>query len=221
MCGIYCALSVDKAPNQSDVPKDLLQRRGPDSCREHTVTFRDSHGQLITLFLLSTVLSLRGSGIVTQPLIDEESGSAFCWNGEAWSIDEAAVTGNDSLAVFSLLLQASQDTSDPTKVATISAFAQAISRIRGPYAFVFYDALNQLLYFGRDCLGRRSLVRSRDTSGNLVLSANESSSDHITRIPYAYTSDKASGSLPTLVSYPLALTLSSLMQLDASFPLSE
>lgn len=43
--------------------------------------------------------------------------------------------------------------------------------MRGPYAFVFYDAPNKRVYYGRDCLGRRSLLRKDAVDGTIVLSS--------------------------------------------------
>jgi asparagine synthetase B (glutamine-hydrolysing) len=46
-----------------------------------------------------------------------------------------------------------------------------LSSIRGPYAFVFYDAVHRRVYYGRDCLGRRSLLRKTTQDNSLVLSS--------------------------------------------------
>ncbi|KAF2103578.1 asparagine synthase related protein [Rhizodiscina lignyota] len=171
MCGIHCVLSIDNTSNTEQIPKDLLLRRGPDSCREHSVTFKNALKQSLTISFISTVLSLRGKDIVTQPLVDEASGSTLCWNGEAWSINGDAVSGNDSLAVFQLLLQASNTTKGLPMPHAVAAFCRALMLLRGPYAFVYYDASHRLLMYGRDCLGRRSLVQSHDSTGSLILSS--------------------------------------------------
>lgn len=46
-----------------------------------------------------------------------------------------------------------------------------MSQIAGPYAFVFVDASRSSVYFGRDFLGRRSLLYKVDADGNLLLSS--------------------------------------------------
>jgi asparagine synthetase B (glutamine-hydrolysing) len=118
---------------------------------------------------LSTVLSLRGSSIVQQPLRDEQTASILCWNGEAWSVGDAPVIGNDSQLVFDKLLTASSE-STATEMA-MKAVVGLMSSIRGPYAFVFYDAPNKLMYYGRDCMGRRSLLHKSTPDATLILSS--------------------------------------------------
>lgn len=46
-----------------------------------------------------------------------------------------------------------------------------LSSIQGPYAFIYLDKKNQRLYFGRDRLGRQSLLWSSDCEGGLVLTS--------------------------------------------------
>jgi len=46
-----------------------------------------------------------------------------------------------------------------------------LSSIQGPYAFIYMDKKNQRLYFGRDRLGRQSLLWSNDCEGGLVLTS--------------------------------------------------
>ena len=173
MCGIFCSLSRHGYIIPDANTQQLLQNRGPDHTGQHQILIKSSQvnedeasSQLHTTFL-STVLSLRGSTVVAQPLIDEASRSVLCWNGEAWSIDDHVVAGNDSEIVFAQLLGACAGSPD----AATSAVIRLLSSIRGPYAFVFYDALNRRLYYGRDCLGRRSLLKKSTQHGTLILSS--------------------------------------------------
>ena len=46
-----------------------------------------------------------------------------------------------------------------------------LSSIQGPYAFIYLDIKNHRLYFGRDRLGRQSLLWSSDCEGGLVLTS--------------------------------------------------
>ena len=161
----------------------------------------------VHICLTSTVLSLRGGdGEVTaqpfvSPLADIEDAAggeaggaaglayAFCWNGEAWSIDrldgDSALKDvgqggglgkreNDGAVLFRLVRRAAATRATPSS----SAYDEQLSvsqevgkngggdgdvlgvlrRIRGPFAFVFLDAVRRRLYYGRDRLGRRSLV---------------------------------------------------------------
>jgi asparagine synthetase B (glutamine-hydrolysing) len=175
MCGIFCSLSRHNYIVPDTTTKRLLRNRGPDSIGQHQALIAaESHQEDATVrplhtTFLSTVLSLRGATVVEQPLRDEETGSVLCWNGEAWSINGEVVKGNDSVAVFDRLLAASLCASSTETAA--KAVIDLLSSIRGPYAFVFYDAGNKLLYYGRDCLGRRSLLRKSTSDDTMVLSS--------------------------------------------------
>jgi asparagine synthetase B (glutamine-hydrolysing) len=167
MCGIFFALSRHGhiAPDEST--HALLRNRGPDHTGLHQPVLSREDGTELHATFLSTVLSLRGTEIVSQPLVDASTASVLCWNGEAWSINRDAVTGNDSKLVFDRLLKACADASRSSK----SAVVELLSHIRGPYAIVFYDATNNHIYYGRDCLGRRSLLHTSTPDGALVLSS--------------------------------------------------
>jgi len=121
----------------------------------------------------STVLSLRGTAIVKQPLQDDKTGSILCWNGEAWSLrgHYDSITGNDSQLIFDMLLQQSHLTPIDDRKTSLRRIVGIFSSIRGPHAFVFYDARHQYLYYGRDCLGRRSLLRKSISDHYLILSS--------------------------------------------------
>ena len=168
MCGIFFSLSRNGhiAPDKDTAT--LLRNRGPDHTGLHQINVSQGDGSQVHTTFLSTVLSLRGTAVTAQPLVDEATKSVLCWNGEAWSVSGDAVDGNDSKIVFDLLLKASS-----TRAASESkdAITQLLSNIRGPYAIVFYDAVNKHIYYGRDCLGRRSLLRKATSDGSLVLSS--------------------------------------------------
>ena len=174
MCGIFFSLSNEDylAPNEELL--DALRKRGPESMG--TIS-RSTLTQSRFLTFVSTVLSLRGDSVINQPLGDLNSGSLLCWNGEAWKIGDKLVQGNDAKAVFDLLLQASQSCSYCTQDGSSSPdqgllnVIQAIGSIIGPYAFVFYDAQNRRVFYGRDALGRRSLVVKRYGAGSLAISS--------------------------------------------------
>src|ERR1700710_1779447 len=101
MCGIFCCISRHGHQQASEETRKLLLQRGPDSLEMHQVVTGDFY-----LTFLSSVLSMRSSAVVPQPLLDEDSGSVLCWNGEAWKFDDEPVIGNDSRRVFELLLAA-------------------------------------------------------------------------------------------------------------------
>lgn len=183
MCGIYFSLTAAADPVLLD--KDLLYlltKRGPDE-GSYSIGVRDADLNLFNcegsgrlwLSFASTVLSMRGDDIVRQPLTDSgRTGSIFAWNGDAWKINGQSISDrNDTELVFNHLLRATtQDypTADYSGVSNpTQRVADAISKITGPFAFVFYDAVNSRLYFGRDCLGRRSLVWGLDPAGKFTI----------------------------------------------------
>ena len=184
MCGIFFSISEGDHLIPNEELLAALRKRGPDSTgtKSWTVTVQsiscsNTFLQSRLLTFVSTVLSLRGDSIIDQPLEDPNSGSLLCWNGEAWKIDKALVQGNDAKAVFQLLLQALQSCSTCPQDGSFSPdqglqnAIRAIASITGPYAFVFYDAQSRRVFYGRDTLGRRSLVTKRYGAGSLAISS--------------------------------------------------
>jgi asparagine synthetase B (glutamine-hydrolysing) len=148
MCGIHCIVAEGNGPlNISSSCRERLLNRGPDfiSVQEATIG-------LSTLRLTSTVLSLRGDQLTKQPFFDEATGSILAWNGEAWHVGNTVVQGNDGAAIFGQLVAACHPTNEETEV------LQILRSIQGPFAFVFFSGLAKKIYFGRDRLGRRSLL---------------------------------------------------------------
>jgi len=187
MCGIYCHIrrlasnSADNHQKQQGQPSssssslvpgnehgvplellNLLDQRGPDAL--DTVSILEPDLQLSLVFT-SSVLSLRGTHITRQPLVNRTADSDFahilCWNGEAWRYNGREFLGheNDGDVIFNALVESQGNI---TKV---------IEQIEGPFAFVFYDRPRHKLWFGRDWLGRRSLLTSKPdlNSGLLTL----------------------------------------------------
>ena len=191
MCGIFFSYSQKEHEAPSEKLLDDLRKRGPDSVgtrsrtgsMERTTTQLESKEQTCNLNFVSTVLSLRGECIVGQPLEDSKSGSLLCWNGEAWRIGNEIVQGNDAEAVFSLLLNAAQSC-NVNASDRLSSYDQSkqnifetIATITGPYAFVFYDAQSTRVFYGRDALGRRSLLIKSYGVGSLGISSVSDATD--------------------------------------------
>ncbi|KAM3520766.1 hypothetical protein NHJ13051_006660 [Beauveria bassiana] len=149
MCGIHAAISHNVSSPISGTLEANLRCRGPDHLGSLTISLPDNDSHLCVA-LTSTVLALRGNHTTAQPLLDQDSGSALCWNGEAWRIHGQPVTGNDGEFVLSKLVAASSHSKE--------AILNTLRAIEGPFAFVFVDKRNKSLYYGRDRLGRRSLL---------------------------------------------------------------
>ncbi|CAM1506836.1 Fc.00g064770.m01.CDS01 [Cosmosporella sp. VM-42] len=154
MCGIHAAISPSPNYGISNDLERCLCNRGPDHTGSVQTHVPVGDGQRSSLFLTftSTVLSLRGDHVAKQPLVDESSGSVLCWNGEAWRIRGELVRGNDGEAVLALLTEASRKTEDG------DAVLEALCAIEGPFSFIYFDKSARRLYYGRDRLGRRSLL---------------------------------------------------------------
>jgi asparagine synthetase B (glutamine-hydrolysing) len=180
MCGIHAVIcpssEVDGGPDP--VLRERLSARGPDHYGTvHQVIEGDGCDDPLDIRLTSTVLSLRGDHIAKQPLVDETSGSALCWNGEVWRLDGRTLEGNDTEAIFQLLLDASARrgaagaASDPV--------LEALRLIEGPFAFIYLDRPAKRLYVGRDRLGRRSLLMRRGMPFTLSSIAEPPSEDWV------------------------------------------
>ncbi|KAJ0420174.1 asparagine synthase-domain-containing protein [Aspergillus carlsbadensis] len=183
MCGIFFSLTAAENPVLLDKNlRYLLTKRGPDD-GSYSIGVRGARLDLfnhqssarIWLSFASTVLSIRGGDVVRQPLTDSgKTGSILAWNGDAWKIaGQPFPEKNDTEIVFNHLLQATTKdylAEDYDEVPdSTQRVIEAISKITGPFAFVFYDAVNFKLYFGRDCLGRRSLLWGLDESGSFKI----------------------------------------------------
>lgn len=182
MCGIFCSLSNSARVLPNKQIQERLENRGPDSTRTECTVYEkfktygedrpEAHVQ-ITFF--STVLSLRGAQTVRQPYQDISKRFTLCWNGEAWGVGCQSTPGNDTEVVHALLASVFQDRSPPDllegPIQSASRVAKALSQITGPYAFTFFDHGRGRLFFGRDFLGRRSLLRRIGDNGELIISS--------------------------------------------------
>ncbi|KEZ39982.1 hypothetical protein SAPIO_CDS8960 [Scedosporium apiospermum] len=152
MCGIYASISRRDGLVPSSALQSRLVKRGPDHLGTTRVSVKsgeDSQVAEIFLTFQATVLSLRGRGITEQPLVRATSGAILCWNGEAWTLGGKTIAENDGAAVLSTLDAASGE----------DAVLDVLQSINGPFAFIYYDPRDGgRIYFGRDRLGRRSLL---------------------------------------------------------------
>ncbi|KAF7544748.1 hypothetical protein G7Z17_g9699 [Cylindrodendrum hubeiense] len=158
MCGIHAAISSSPDSVISSELTQCLAKRGPD----HTGTVQtqvasgDPDRGACFLTFTSTVLSLRGDHVAKQPLVDDASGSVLCWNGEAWGIRGEPVQGNDGEAVLALLTEAGRSAAGSDGI--LNALLDALRAVEGPFAFIYFHKPTRRLYYGRDRLGRRSLL---------------------------------------------------------------
>lgn len=156
MCGIHASISkVDHVQPSTELRK-LLCQRGPDHLGYKETTAPITSTENVYLAFTSSVLGLRGGHVTAQPFVDPVTDSVFCWNGEAWKIGDKVVEENDGKKIFQQLLEITQTAKD--KPTANAAILGAMSSISGPFAFIYFDKTYDCFYFGRDRLGRRSLL---------------------------------------------------------------
>ncbi|KAK4141682.1 asparagine synthase [Dichotomopilus funicola] len=172
MCGIHVVLSSSSPHTPSHDLATRLRNRGPDHLGR--IVAHVGPGAE-TLTCTSTVLAFRGNHFTAQPFYDSQTGSVLCWNGEAWRIAGREVEGNDGEAIFGLLAGAS---ASGAALDARGGILDALRSVEGPFAFAYFDKPSQTLFFGRDRLGRRSLVFCQDeASGTFILSSVPESCD--------------------------------------------
>lgn len=144
MCGICCSVSFSIEHFSKDLKEDLLcnlRRRGPDSSGQ----LLKSNANYQCLFS-GHVLHLRG--VLTAQPLEGERGDVLLWNGEVFGGVQVEAEENDTQIMFNYL-SSCQNESD-----IVSLF----SEVQGPWSFIYYQASNHHLWFGRDFFGRRSLL---------------------------------------------------------------
>ncbi|KAL8974497.1 MAG: hypothetical protein Q9197_001259 [Variospora fuerteventurae] len=169
MCGIFFSSGRESDHPVSDNTLEYLCRRGPDQIDRVVV-----NDQNVCCSFFSSVLALRGDSLVAQPLQDPQTDSILCWNGEAWKIDDTLIAGNDAQKIFDNLLRAGPKNPYQAldeRERLDDAIVRFFSRVSGPFAFIFYNARQGSVYYGRDRLGRRSLLRTKAHNGNIVISS--------------------------------------------------
>lgn len=173
MCGIYCSISTSKPSKPSAGIEELLRQRGPDYYDHEQIELDvgNDDGTLRTIYitLAASVLALRKERDdipVPQPFALPDNRGFLCWNGELWRYDGNAITGSDTKFIAERLADIDEDSPHAH-----SRTLDVLGWIRGPYSFIYFNFARQMLYFGRDCVGRRSLVTTRVEDGGFVLSS--------------------------------------------------
>ena len=169
MCGIFFSATISTPANaqyardatkDGNIPSILQQRltcRGPDSA--NTISSKVTTSKhTVNLTFHSTVLSLRGAQVTRQPL--SSSTSHLCWNGEAWAIGSRTLEAgeSDTNVVFGLLEAAVTTEDQGSGKDATDPVIDALMAIQGPFAIVYHDVMARRVYFGRDSIGRRSLL---------------------------------------------------------------
>jgi len=162
MCGIFCYLE-DSSCNLKSISElersclKLISRRGPDASN----TLSISCGKYRLVFT-ACVLWLQGEAICEQPLVDP-LGNILAWNGDIYEFenDNQGSTGMSDTQFLSGQLERCESDRE-----VLSCF----EKIKGPWAFIYWQKNQNKLWFGRDFFGRQSLL-IHQAEGQLVLSS--------------------------------------------------
>ncbi|CAH1982260.1 unnamed protein product [Acanthoscelides obtectus] len=153
MCGIICVFSNNNSKaRQEDLTKILqifentIKRRGPNSYNVKSIVTSNR-----CAVFAASVLWLQGQTLTDQPV--EDYTSLFVYNGDIFSgiPEDIRLQQGDTVPLLNLLKSS----------ANISG---TLSKIAGPYAFIYLDKSKEILYFGRDVYGRRSLLIGKNDS---------------------------------------------------------
>jgi asparagine synthetase B (glutamine-hydrolysing) len=115
------------------------------------------HGEHCLVFL-NSLLQLQGIE-TREATLKDAHGSILLWNGEVFDGLDVSLNSNDGIELLHRLSLCADDDS----------IAIAMSSIRGPWAFVYYNALDSSVWFGRDFMGRKSLLLQVPQDGNSLL----------------------------------------------------
>ncbi|EPY53886.1 asparagine synthase [Schizosaccharomyces cryophilus OY26] len=199
MCGILFALSRSEIEglSASYVPclRERICARGPDAFGKfkHKV-------EGWNLEYESSVLHLRGpcDNPTNQPHVDDH-GNVLCWNGEIWQMDGEegfdsleCCSENDGSKLFRILKENDHN------------IEGVLRSIQGPFAFVYYQSSTSTLWFGRDRLGRRSLLYHQDQE-RFVL-ASVSHGKNFQELPPGFYAFKLKDNHPSCLAQSLSST---------------
>ncbi|OAV96015.1 hypothetical protein, variant [Puccinia triticina 1-1 BBBD Race 1] len=178
MCGI--GLTIRTIPKGSPGPLDhqpsttqqasvidnsignAISPRGPDFQTQTSRVVSSASAHLdIEIKFFASVLHLRGLSLTQQPIRAPETENLLLWNGEVFDGISLSDVENDGQAVLNKLEGRGKKT-----------IPEVFLGIEGPYAFVYYDTSLKQIWFGRDPLGRRSLMKleTQDGSHRLLMS---------------------------------------------------
>ena len=192
MCGIlWCDGLLALKSGVLNSLQSGIAHRGPDLPNESEVL--GSNGGL----LCASVLHIQGRIVTRQPLrLENGSGDMLVYNGEIFGGNEEMMAGGrvdgdtklfarlifDEIAdyVASLVADTGVDEAESkSKLLSIVA-TKLVRNVEGPYAFIYYSRALDLLIYGRDPFGRRSLLS--------ISNIEEGDQEEICNLPVALVS---------------------------------
>ncbi|XP_071954072.1 asparagine synthetase domain-containing protein 1-like isoform X2 [Antedon mediterranea] len=160
MCGISCVIGSSLETLSLEIAdlRELLKRRGPDYSSEKCINL--SAESLHAIFF-GCVLHFRGK-LTAQPLQDLHQ-NVLLWNGEIFAGIKVKNDENDGNVLLKLLEQCSSDLE----------ITSQLSQIQGPCSLIYWQASRKRLWFGRDAVGRRSLLWGNKNNHFLLSSVSK------------------------------------------------
>lgn len=157
-----------RGPDRLGSKRIFLQSNGDDLCaseREDELKndfqdYCDQINNVAELCFIGATLQLRGTSPIVQPLVDA-SGNILVYNGEIFGGIYVGRDSNDGEVLLESLKNSCSD--DDITESNCSGMKQhsvpdILSTINGPWALIYWQACSKTLWFGRDALGRRSLL---------------------------------------------------------------
>ncbi|KAL3830613.1 hypothetical protein ACJIZ3_019415 [Penstemon smallii] len=156
--------------------KEALRRRGPDSLGTKTIYLHAGAQSVMQnegavgngcengeLRFIGATLQLRGVNPVVQPLTDA-SANVLVYNGEIFGGIHIGSESNDTEILMQSLGQCCSCVSHEDSRSSCcsggskNSVPEFLSRIKGPWALIYWQDSSKTLWFGRDAFGRRSLL---------------------------------------------------------------
>ena len=134
----------------------ILGRRGPDNCSTLCIDRE--------LNATGCVLHIQGGYVCSQPLSDDH-GNVLLWNGEVFGgLQYNSKTQSDTEIIFNGLNGLFSPPNNAFERSASALVSEYLSHICGPYAFIYYNRKLNMLFYGRDPFGRRSLLLIKSAS---------------------------------------------------------
>ncbi|KAK1413723.1 hypothetical protein QVD17_35501 [Tagetes erecta] len=166
--------------------KAALRKRGPDSLGSKSISLHAHEGGILRssmegeepaslshpkdnfvlndslvgkLLFIGATLQLRGVFPITQPLVDK-SGNILVYNGEVFGGIEFSKSSNDAEVLVESLSKCCNCLSQEHDGTCSGKYSvpEFLSKIKGPWALIYWQESTKTIWFGRDALGRRSLL---------------------------------------------------------------
>ena len=132
-----------------------LESRGPDGQATVRETIEGGEGRGCRMLMAASLLQTRGERKLQGPAMKDAQGNSLAFNGEIYAgLGGLNEHENDSLVLLRELARPEAKVDD------------ILSKLRGPWSIVYWQARTRTLWFGRDVIGRRSLLQFSSSTTN-------------------------------------------------------